>query len=347
MSLVASYANILDARMKKVYSATMSTVEEEYLKIANKVDWAQYQYVLQGVTGLGMGQVIADGQVPASDAPIQGYNKTYTQAIFTQRVRLSAQSYYYLFESKNFAKIDAALKDTVLNLKNAVTHLKNYYSQSMLANGASTSFNFTPIGGFQGSVSVDTTSIDSVAAWSASHTREDGGANWSDIITGNPAFSFANILAARTQHSVKKDGRGLPFMSSLDTLVVRRGSSAHFLATSIKKTIESGKYPSATPGTSGSFVDAAPTDTFEIVALSPYGGSSDSAVGTGINATNWFMNDSNFKKDGYGLQYIESKGLDIGSLKEDYVGNLDLIATATCYCQFGFADMRSWMSSLN
>lgn len=347
MSLVASYANILDARMKKVYTATQASVQAEYMMVANKVDWAQLQYVLQGVTGLSMGQVIADGQIPASDAPIQGYQKTYTQAIFTQRVRLSAQAYYYLFESKNFAKIDAALKDQVMSLKNSVEHLKNYYSQSMLANGSATSFSFTPLGGFSGTITVDTASVDAVAAWSASHTREDGGTNWSNVITGNPAFSFANILAARTQHALKKDGRGLPLMSSLDTLVVRRNSSAHFLATSIKKTIESGKYPSASAGTSGSFVDAAPTDTFEIVALSPYGGSSDTAAGTGINATNWFMFDSNYKKDGFGLQYIESKPFELSALKEDYVGNLDLIATATCYCQFGFADMRYWMSSLN
>lgn len=342
--MIAIYSNILDARMKKVYSATQSDVPQEYLLVANKVSWAQYQYVLQGVTGMSMGQVIADGQIPASDAPIQGYNKTYTQAIFTQRVRLTAQSYYYLFESKDFAKIDSSLKTTVLNLKNAVEHLKNYYSQTLLAKGNATSTSFSPIGGFSGNTTIDTSSVDAVAAWSASHPREDGGTNWSNL--SSVTCSFANILAARTLHSLKKDGRGLPLMSSLDTIVVRRGSAADFLTTSIKKTIEAGKYPGATPGTTSSFVDAAPTDTFEIIRLSPYGGSTDSAVGTGINATNWFMFDSNYKKDGFGLQYIESKALEIGQLKEDFVGNLDLIATATCYCQFGFADMRYWIASL-
>lgn len=336
MSTVASYSTILDARVKKIYPVVKPTVVEEYSKYSNTVSWAQLQYVMTGVTGLAMGQVIADGQVPASDSPIQGYTKTFTQAIFTNRVRLSKQSYYYLFTSKNGAKIDANIKSQVLNLKNSIIHLKNYYAQSILANGASTSFSFTPIGGFQGSVTVDTTTADTVALWSASHTREDGGTNWSNTTTG--AFSFANLLAMRSLHAAKKDARGLPLMSTLDTFMFQDQSTAFFLASSIKKTLESGKYPGATPGTTGSFVDGNPTASFEIIPLTVYGG-------TGTSSIQWFGFDSTMVNENFGFQYIESMPLDISDLKEDFVGNLDLIMTATLYCQFGAADLRGWYYS--
>jgi hypothetical protein len=336
MSTIASFSTILDARVKKIYSVVQASVVEEYDKYSNSVTWNQLQYVMTGVSGLAMGQVIADGQVPASDAPIQGNTKTFTQAIFTNRVRLSKASYYYLFTAKNGAKIDANIKTTVLNLKNSIVNLKNYYAQAILANGASTSFSFTPIGGFQGSVTVDTTTADTVALWSASHTREDGGANWSNTTTG--VFSFANLLAMRSLHSLKKDARGLPLMSTLDTFMFRDASSAFFLASSIKKTLESGKYPGATPGTTGSFVDGNPTASFEIIPLIAY-------EGLGTSSVQWFGFDSKMVNENFGFQYIESMPLEISDLREDFVGNLDLIMTATLYCQFGAADLRGWYYS--
>jgi len=336
MSFVASYSTILDARVKKIYPVVGATVPEEYAKYSNTVTWNQLQYVMTGVTGLGMGQVIADGQIPASDAPIQGNTKTFTQAIFTNRVRLSKQSYYYLFTSKNGAKIDANIKTQVLNLKNSIVHLKNYYAQSALAGGASTSVSFTPIGGFQGSVTIDTTTADGVAFWSASHTREDGGANWSNTTTG--AFSFAGLLAMRALHNQKKDGRGLPMMSQLDTFMFQLNTTAFHLASSIQKTLESGKYPGSNPGTTGSFVDGNPIASFKIIPLAPYGG-------TGTSSVQWFGFDSTMVNDNYGFQYIESMPLEISDLREDYVGNMDLIMTATVYCQFGAADLRGWYYS--
>lgn len=331
-----NYASILDARVKKIYGVVKPTIREEFKEYSNHVSHQEYQYVMTGVTGLGMGQVIADGQVPASDYPIQGYTKTFTQAIFTNRVRLSKQAYYYLFKSKAGKKIDEKLKTQILSLKNSIVHLQNYYAQSVLANGASTSFSFTPINGFSGSVTVDTTTADGVALWSASHTREDGGTNWSNTTTG--VFSFANLLAMRSLQAAKKDGRGLPLMSQLNKFIFQVDSTAYFLATSIKKTLESGKYPSATPGSTGTFVDAAPTASFEIVATAPYGG-------TGTSSIQWFGFDSSMVNADFGFQYIESMPLEISELREDFVGNLDLIMTATLYCQFGANDLRGWYYS--
>lgn len=337
MSIVNSYSTILDARMKKIFPVVASSVAEEYLSIANKVNWEQQQYVMTGVTGLSMGQIINDGAVPASDAPIQGYTKTFTQAIFTQRVRLSKMAFYYLFKSKNFAKIDADIKSKVLSLKDSVTHLRNYYAQCLVKGGGaagSTTVAFTPLNGFSGSVTADCSTADGVKYWSASHTREDGGSNWTNVAAGT--FSFANLLATRSTHSLKKDGRGLPLMSTLDTLVFIKDSSAHYLAQSIANTLKSGKYPSSTPGTTGTFVDSNPIPAFTIVTLSNYGGN-------GLVSTDWLAFDSAAKNDNFGFQYVESMPIELTELRNDYVGNNDLVADAIVYCQFGANDLRYWM----
>lgn len=344
MSFRANYATLLNDRQKKIYPVVSPTITEEFSKYTTKIDWNQYQHTTTGVTGLAMGQVIADGQVPASDAPIQGFTKTFTQAIFTQRIRISKMAFHYLFEAKDAKKIDAMVKEKILSLKNSIVLLQNYYAQSLLANGWNTSFSFTPIGGFQGTVTVDTTGADGVAYWSTSHPREDGGTAWSNIVfsgTNNPVFSFTALLAARAQQVNKKDGRGLPLVGTkLDVFMFQDQSAAFFLAQSIKKTLESGKYPSANPGTSGSFVDGNPTDSFEVIGLIPFG-----STGTGVSALMWFGMDSGMKNENYGFKYIESMPLDISPFQEDFVGNMDYISTATLYCQFGASDLRGWMAS--
>lgn len=347
MSTIFDYSTILDNRTKVISPRTSPTVAEEYAQYTFKVDYDQLTYTATGVTGLGMGQVITDGQIPASDAPIQGYTKSFNQVIFTERARLSQQATYFMFNSGDGAKVDAALKTKILSLKNSITHAKNYYMQSLLAQGAGTSFTFAAINTVavvSGTV-VDTTTADGVAYWSAAHLREDGGPNWSNLVSGSPAFSFANLLAARTQHTAKKDGRGMPLIgSTLDTFVFQLNSSAYYLATSINGTIKSGKYPSASPGVSGSFVDATPTASFEIIALAPYG---STAPQTGVSSTNWFAFDSKQINKDTGFQYVQSMNLTISDWKIDYVGNMDYVTTATEYCQFGAADLRYWMASLN
>lgn len=347
MSNIFDYSTILDNRVKVLSPRVSPTVPEEFMQFVNKVDYNQLTYTATGVTGLGMGQVITDGQIPASDAPIQGYTKSFNQVIFTERARLSQQATYYMFNSKDGAKVDSTLKDKILSLKNSITHAKNFYMQSLLAQGASTSFTFAAINTVavvSGTV-VDTTTADGVAYWSASHLREDGGTNWSNVVSGNPAFSFANLLAARTQHAAKKDGRGLPLIgSTLDTFVFQINSSAYFLATSINGTIQAGKYPSATPGTSGSFVDANPTSSFKIIGTAVYG---STAPLTGTSSTNWFAFDSTMINKDTGFQYVQTLPITISDWKIDYVGNMDYVTTATEYCQFGAADLRYWMASLN
>lgn len=340
--------SLLDNRKKVIIPQVSPSVTEEYKLFSNAVNSPEYQYTMLGVTGMGMGQIIADGQVPASDAPIQGFAKTMTQYIFTERLRLSQQEVYYMIKAGDGAKLDKTIADQVLNIKNSVVHLKNYIAQSLIAGGWSTSLSFTPIGGTT-ATSLDTTGADGVAFFSASHPREDGGAAWTNIVntgTANPTFSLTALIAARAQHAQKKDGRGLPLIgSSLDTFMFLDKSTAYTLAQSISKTLSAGKYPSVLPGGSATVtsstsspVDGNPTDGFEVVGLTNYGG-------TGVTAAMWFGVDKTKMNDKYGLQYVKSMDLTVSPFTVDAIGNMDYVSTATEYATFGGADFRYWMAS--
>lgn len=349
MSTIYDYSVVLDNRTKVISPRTSPSVPEEYALYTNKVDHNQLTYTTTGITGVGMAQVISDGQIPSSDAPVQGYTKSFNQIIFTARVRLSQQAAYFLFNSKDGAKIDADVQSKVLNLKNAIVHSKNYFMQSLLAQGFSTGFSFSPINPLVQATStvVDTTTADGVAYWSAAHTREDGGSNWSNLVVSsgvtNPLFSFAALMASRTNHAAKKDGRGMPLIGSqLDTFVFQYNSTAYYLASSINGTLKNGKYPSATPGTTGTFVDANPTASFEVIGLQNYG---STAPQTAITSIMWFGFDSKQINKDTGFQYIETMPITMSSWYTDYAGNMDQVLTATNYCIFGANDLRYWMAS--
>lgn len=344
----SDYLTILDNRVKDIFPVIGPKVTREWTQYAKQVTDKQLLHTLTGITALAMGEIIGDGQVPFSDAPLQGFTKTYTQQVFTKRLRLSMKAMYFLFQNGEDAKIKGAIEKEVTSLKDAVVQLENYLAQSMLYNGTSTSFSFTPLGGLGATVSVDTTGIDGVAAFTASHPREDGGTAWSNLIfsgTANPLYSFTALMAARGQQSLKKDGRGLPLLGeNLNKFLCQINSTTHFLATTIKKTLESGKYPVAynNSGTlalqsPASLVDGAPTVAYDIIPLAIYGGSA-------ITSLTWALFDSTMIDDEHGLLYIESMPLQLITA-QDTLGGLDYVKTAVQYCQFGYADMRYWMWS--
>lgn len=357
---ITDYSTILDPRVKSIVTVSPATMEEEFKKYTNVYSDNQLQNVVTSAVGLGMGQITADGAVAASDAPIQGFTKVVTQAQLQHRARLSYMTFSFLaggLSDSNLAKLDAELKSKIMDLKNSIVMLKNYLGQSILANGFSSSFTFTPINSLVtvSSLTIDTTGLDGVSIWNAAHPREDGGTAWSNIVnttivggsTNNPTFSFTGFLAARAQHSVKKDGRGNPLQGSqLDTLYCVKGSAVSFLARSIASTLASGKVPAITSATLTQsaqtnailFNDSAPTGSFEVVELENWGG-------TGLTSAMWFMADSKKRMKGFGLQYIQTKETQVLPVFMDLAGNLDYVFNVVEFGQFGCGDFRFWMAS--
>lgn len=333
---INDYAIIVNNVLKYVAPKVSPTVRAEYLDFMYKVDNNERIYTDIGVTGLGMAEIIPDGGIGVSDAPIQGFTKNYVQMHFTKKVRLTFQSNFFLFESAA-AKIKASVKSKVIEGKNAIEHAKNYLAQSLLAQGFNTSFTWVPINNVGTPTPISTLGADAVAYWSASHPREDGGPVWSNVIVDvlpSPQFNYSALLAARREHSLKKDGRGMPLMSNLDTLVCRKGSATAQYAKTIKGTIDKGIAPQQT----NLFNNAPATDTFSVVELSPY-------ENLGLTGLAWGMFDSNLRSQDYGFLYIEALPTRAEPAVVDLLGNQDLVLNFNSLAVMGASDLRGWMWS--
>jgi len=333
---IADYAVIVNNVLKYIAPKVAPTMRSEYLDFMYKVEDNQRIYSDTGVTGLGMAEIIPDGGVGVSDAPIQGFSKNYVQMHFTKKVRLTFQSNFFLFESAA-AKIKGTVKAKVLEGKNAIELAKNYLAQCLLSQGFGTSFTWVPINMVGTPTPISTLGADAVAYWSASHPREDGGPVWSNVIVDivpSPQFTYSSLLAARRQQSLKKDGRGMPLMSSLDTLVARSGSITAQFAKTIKGTIDKGLAPQQV----NLFNNAPATDTFKVVELSPF-------ENQGLTGLMWGMFDSKMLGQDYGFMYIEALPTRAEPAVIDLLGNQDLVLNFNSLAQLGASDLRGWMWS--
>ena len=334
---INDYATIVNNVLKHIAPKVSPTVRSEYLDFMYKVKNGERTYTDVGVTGLGMAQIITDGGIGASDAPIQGYSKNYVQMHFTKKVRLTFQTNFFLFESAA-AKIKGSVKSKVIEGKNAIEHAKNYLAQSLLAQGFTTSFSWTPINSVGSTTVVATIGADAVEYWSQAHPREDGGTAWSNVIvdgaTSSPQFTYSSLLAARRLQSVKKDGRGNPLISELDTLVCRRGSTTAQYAKTIKGTIDKGLAPQQV----NMFNNAPATDTFKIVELSPY-------QNLAMDGLMWGMMDSSMMNEDFGFLYIEALPTRAEPAVIDLLGNQDLVLNFNSLAVMGASDLRGWMWS--
>lgn len=333
---INDYAVIVNNVLKNIAPKVAPTIRSEYLDYMFEVDDNQRIYSDTGVTGLGMAEIIPDGGVGASDAPIQGFSKNYTQMHFTKKVRLTFQSNFFLFESAA-AKIKATVKSKVLDGKNSIELAKNYLGQCLLSQGFGTSFTWVPINNVGTPTPISTVGADAVPYWSASHPREDGGPTWTNVIVDtvpSPQFTYSSLLAARRQQSLKKDGRGMPLMSTLDTLVVRAGSTSAQFAKTIKKTIDNGIAPQQT----NLFNNAPATDTFKVVELSPF-------ENQGMTGLMWGMFDSSMMTADFGFLYIEALPTRAEPAVVDLLGNQDLVMNFNCLSTVGASDLRPWMWS--
>ena len=333
--LLTDFSKILDNRVKVISPKVGDGIDSEYTKYMNTRTNAERITTDIGITGIGMANFVTDAEISPADAPIQGFEKNYIQQHLTEKVKISFQTMHFLVKLKDKAKLDSEVESRVMNLNRSLEAQKEYYAQNFLAQGFNASWNFTPISGVSAVVtSVDATNADGVAWWSQAHLREDGGPNWSNVVVDgtvpSPAFSMSALEAAHQIHALKKDGRGLPLGSALDTLVVLYGSATSQVAKRIKGTIDSGYYP-------GTFRDLPSVPTFKMLELKPYGNN-------GVQPLQWFMFDSSLKNRDYGPQYIESMPNTVAPSMID-PENKDLIMQADSIYVMGAADMRGWVVS--
>lgn len=177
-----------------------------------------------------------NGNIPA-DSPYEGFKQTYTQSFFSGMLRITRPMWRYGIQTRRLEAI-------VMELKNDAIRFRETVLANVLNNATSTSYTETA-GKF--SFPVTNTGGDGAALESTSHTREDGGTNWSNLITdgttNNMNFDYNSWKAALKTGQAILGGVGEILDLDLDAVVCKKNSSVHFRAQEILKSIERGDGP--------------------------------------------------------------------------------------------------------
>ena len=265
-----------------------------------------------------------NGNIPA-DSPNPGFKQTYTQSFFAGMLRITRPMWRYGIEARS-------LESLVVELKNDALRFKETVLTNMLNNATSTSYTETA-GKY--SYTVTNTGGDSVAFESASHTREDGGTNWSNVIsdgtTNNMSFDYPAWKAARKTAKAILGGVGEILDIKLSDLIFKSESAAHHRAQEVLKSIKEGVRP-GTANRDGSI------DTSYGIIETPYL----------TSATAWGAIDKSKLGPKFGLQLKEGMPLTIDPQFIDY-DTKEFKYSAGMDFAYGFNDVRNhlWSTGLN
>lgn len=322
---IAQAADLVDLSIQKVFSKT-SSPEAQYSKYFNVRKTEDYYDKDSSLTGLSEADFVAENAVIASDTPIQGYDKTYTQNMVGVIVPFTHRMWKFGIKRRDLDNVAKELKDSV-NRK------KEKLCAERLDNGfESTSYTHN---GTNGNTTITTSGGDALGAFDDDHTREDGGTNMNNFVydgtTYNLAFDYAGLKAAHRTASLFKDGRGNPRPAMLDTLVVKKGSPNHFKAQEILGAIKKGQIPESADndGTAGWLA-------FKVIALDYLS-----------NQAYWFMFDSSRAlTDREGFQFVESQATQVDPVNIVYKTK-EIQTSVTAMFDLGHNDVaRCWVGSI-
>jgi hypothetical protein len=184
-----------------------------------------------------------------------------------------------------------------------------------------------------GAKTIATVGGDGAAAFTASHTREDGGTAINNIVydgtTYNLPFDYAGVKSAYRTAGFWVDPRGNPRPGSLDKLVCKKNSTVHFKALEILKAIKTGKIPESNDN------DGSAVNAFDIIALDYL-----------TNANYWYMFDSSRAlSEEEGFQFISSQPITIDPVNVVYKTK-EIQTSVTEMFDLGHNDVaRCWVGS--
>jgi hypothetical protein len=279
------------------------------------------------LSGLGSAGRITENAVITSEAPVQGFDKTYTQVEFGKMLPVTKQMWKFGIKKRSLERVATSLKKACLRAREELCAAR-------LDNSFATSYTQADD---SGSYTVPTAGGDSKALIANDHTREDGGTNWNNRVTDgttvNMDFDYDAIKAAHRTASLILDPKGKKMDIVLDTLVVTRGTTAAFRAREILGAIKAGGKNSI-PGSADN--DAAGVAAFNVIEL-PY---------VSTNTSYWWMFDSSMKGDEFGLQYKESQGISLEGPNVVFKTG-EIQYKSTMLFDIGFNDSRNWVGSKN
>lgn len=291
--------DLTDNAIQKIFlKQTKLEAKSYYDKYFHVSKGADYLEKDSSLSGLGMAARITQNAVITAEAPVQGYDKTYTQVEFGKLLPVTKQMWKFGIKKRKLESVAQALK-------NACLRYREVFCADRIDNAWSTSYTKSDD---SGSYTVSTVGGDGVAAASTGHTSESGAANWNNQITDgttvNMDFDYDAIKAAHRTASLILDPKGQKMDIMLDTLVCQRGTSVAFRAQEILEGLKRGGLKSI-PGSADN--DAAATKyggnsiAFNVIEL-PY---------ITTNTNYWMMFDSSMLGEEYGFQYKESQAIEL------------------------------------
>lgn len=322
---ITDAADLYDPAIQKMFIKTAKNDSENYKKYYT-VETGVEDYIRKdsSVSGLGEADFVEpENAVITAESPVQGFDKSYTQEEVGKVLAFTKKMWKFGIKKRDMTKI-------VNELRNACIRKRERLCAERLDNGWSTSYSHVD---GRGNKTVSLTGGDSVAFFSASHTREDGGTNWNNIVydgsTYNMDMDYDAMKAAHRTASLIKDPKGnLMEDLNLDTVVVAKGSTPYFKAMEILGAIKKGWKPvSADHDSSG-------IPEFKILVLPRL-----------TNTNYWYMTDSSkLGSYEYGLQYLESQPIQLEGPNVVFkTGEIQYKSTAMF--SIGHNDSRTWVGS--
>lgn len=320
---IAQAADLVDLSIQKIFSKT-SEPEVMYPKYFNVRTTEDYYEKDSGLSGLGEADFVVENAAIVSDIPIQTNDKTYTQNMVGIIVPFTFKMWKFGIKKRD-------LDNVAKELRASIARKKEKLCAERLTNGFETT-SYSHLG-INGSTTITISGGDSLGLIDDDHSREDSGTNMNNIVydgtTYGLAFDYAGLKAAHRTSSLFVDPRGNPRAANLDTLVVKKGSAAHFKANEILGPIKAGKIPESMDN------DGAAVPAFKILPLEYL-----------TTAAFWWMFDaSRALTDSEGLQFVESQPTLIDPVNIVYKTK-EIQTSATAIFDLGHNDVaRCWVGS--
>lgn len=315
---LAAFGDLIDESIQKIYvkRREQPSKMEKYFNVGStKSYYTKDSSVVAGGNVAFMGENAS----VQYDAPIQGFDKTYTQKKYGLGVKLTDQLWKFGLDMRGITQRVDGLMDSVEERieKDAADMLNNGYSTSYSDNDNQT---------------VSTSGGDSVAYFSNAHTREDGGTAWNNIVydgtTYNMDFEYDALKAARRTGGLVKTGKGQDFDVEYDTLVCKYGSSVHSRYEELMGALTRNMIPGGNENDGAAKVGLPKLITLKKLDNDAY----------------YFVFDSSKKNDVYGLQWLWSQKPTLDA--PEYVYDTDEYKRkVTMFFDRGANDMRSWGAS--
>lgn len=328
-------ADLIDLSVQDIFlkgSEAQSRYFEQYYNVETGV--VDYYIKDSSLSGLGYaGRIVENASVVAS-SPVQGFKKTYTQVQFGALISFTKPMWFFGIKKRDLTQVT---QEAI----NACADLRELRCADRLDQSYNTSYNAVDS---SGNYVVNTVGGDALALITSTHSREDGGASWSNRVsdgtTVNMAFDYPALKAAFRTAALIPGPQGKPTNVMLDTLVVSRGYAPHNRALEILGALNKGFIPGSADRDQAGLPTAqngsSVAPSFKIVAL-PW---------IQTNTAYWWMMDSSKKGPKYGLQYKEAQPINLEGPNVVFKTG-EIQYKATMFFDIGHNDARNIVGSKN